>query len=144
MIHRDTPSTKAPAISRTWQTVTYDRMDGSIVQVRRHTVTLSRVTGTLTAEIDGKAADVFTADNILRGADFRTVTAETLVDAPAQSIGNATACELHKELARLRFTDHYGTASDALGYPVDSLAALTADEAYTVWSYARGQWGLSA
>lgn len=75
---------------------------------------------------------------------FTKVYAFTAAPAPVPTIGTPAARELHRELGRLRFTDHYGTASDALGYPVDSLAALTADEACTVRSYARGQWGLSA
>lgn len=135
-------TTTTRATTRTWNTVTYDCMDGAVVQVRHHTVTLTRAAEGLTAEIDGQSADVLAADSILRGATFRTVTAEVL-EVPA-TIGNAAACELHKELGRLRFRDHYLTASDALGYRVDSLAALSAEEAYTVRSYARGQWGLSA
>lgn len=72
------------------------------------------------------------------------VYAFTPAPVPAPTIGKPAACELHRELGRLGFTNHYLTASDALGYPVASLAALSADDAYTVRSYARGQWGLSA
>lgn len=65
-----------PALSRTWETVTRDRMDGAVVQVRRNTVTISKFGGVLMAEVDGQPADVLTADRILRGADERTVTHE--------------------------------------------------------------------
>lgn len=61
-----------------------------------------------------------------------------------RTIGKAAAYELHKELGRLRFRDHYGTAAAALERPVSSLAELTAEESNTVRSYARGQWGLPA
>lgn len=131
------PTTRAT--TRTWTTRTDDQMDGAVVQVRTHTITLTRTPTGITAEIDGQPADVLAADAILRGATSVTVTAEVLVPV----IGNAVACELHKVLGRLRFRDHYGLAAEALGRTVRSLATLTADEARTVRSYAYGQWGLT-
>lgn len=131
------PTTRAH--TRTWNTSTDDLMDGAVVQVRTHTVTLTRTPAGIVALIDGKPADVREADRILRGATTLTVQTEVLEAV----IGNAVACELHKDLGRLRFRDHYATASDALGRRVTSLAALTADEARTVRSYAYGQWGLT-
>lgn len=62
---------KVPALSRTWETVTRDRLDGAVVQVRRNTVTISKHGGVLMAEVDGQPADVLYADRILRGADER-------------------------------------------------------------------------
>lgn len=138
--HSTTVPAKARAITRTWNTVTHDCMDGAVVQVRQHAVTLTRTAAGLVAEIDGQPADVLKADQILRGATFRTVTAEVL-EAPA-TIGNRAACELHRILGRLRFRDHYSAAAEALGREVRSLAALTLEEARTVRSWAYGQWGL--
>ncbi|MFN4250668.1 hypothetical protein [Deinococcus sp.] len=67
----DAQNAKVPALSRTWETVTLDRMDGAVVQVRQHTVTISKHSGVLMAEVDGQPADMLTADRILRGADER-------------------------------------------------------------------------
>ena len=132
-------NTSTRAATRIWNTSTDDLMDGAVVQVRTHTVTLTRTPTGIVALIDGQPADVLAADAILRSATTLTVTAEVLEVV----IGKPAACELHKELGRLRFRDHYATASDALGRRVTSLAALTADEAATVRSYAYGQWGLT-
>lgn len=132
-------NTTTRAATRTWNTSTDDRMDGAVVQIRTHTVTLTRTPAGIVALIDGQPADVRDADRILRGATTLTVQAEVLEAV----IGKPAACELHKTLGRLSFRDHYLTASDALGRPVPSLAALTADEAATVRSYAYGQWGLT-
>ncbi|MPY67818.1 hypothetical protein F8S09_14190 [Deinococcus sp. SDU3-2] len=59
-------------------------------------------------------------------------------------IGKAAARELHRELGRLGFRNHYATAAEVLERPVPSLALLSAEDAHTVRSYARGQWGMSA
>lgn len=132
-------NTSTRASTRTWETRTDDQMDGAVVQVRTHTITLTRTPTGNVALIDGQPADVREADAILRGATALTVTAEVLEIV----IGKPAACELHKELSRLKFRDHYATASDALGRRVTSLAVLTRDEARTVRSYAYGQWGLT-
>ncbi|KQR40721.1 hypothetical protein [Deinococcus sp. Leaf326] len=119
------------AITRTWDTVTHDRMDGAVVQVRHHTVTLSCADGVLTAEIDGQPADERDARHILRGATFRAVTAEVL---EPEVIGKPAAWELHRALGRagIPSKEHYGYASAALDRPVYSLALLTADESESV------------
>ena len=55
------------------------------------------------------------------------------------TIGKARASRLHRILSRLGLghADHYRAASAALGRMVASLAALTEQEARTVWNYAR-------
>ncbi len=143
-----TPENLAPrARYRQWETVTLDRLDGAVIQTRRQTVALfrSRFTGELHGLVNGNAVPLRAAVSILQGADRVTKVYEVL-EQPEQAptIGNAEARELHRELGRLRFRDHYATASEALGTPVHSLAALTAEQACTVRSYARGQWGMSA
>lgn len=131
---QDTAQPKPRAITRTWDTVTYDRMDGAVVQVRYHTVTLSRADGVLTAEIGGQPAEVLEADRILRGATYRTVIAEVL---EPEVIGRAAACELHRALGRagIPSKEHYGYAAAALDRPVYSLALLTAQESEAVLVY---------
>lgn len=134
MTQYDSNTQKVPALSRTWATVTHDCMDGAVVQVRRHTVTLSRFDGVLTAEIDGQPADVLAADNILRGATFLTVTAEVLPTAP---IGKPAACILHRRMGRagIPAKEHYGYASAALDLPIYSLALLTPDQLDAVLTF---------
>lgn len=55
------------------------------------------------------------------------------------TIGNARASKLHRILSRLDLghADHYRAASAALGRMVASLAALSEQEARTVWNHAR-------
>ena len=61
-----------------------------------------------------------------------------------RTIGKAAAYELHKELGRLRYADHYATAAEVLERPVSSLAELTAEEAGAVRVYARVMRGVPA
>lgn len=127
-------STKVPALSRTWDTFTSDRMDGAVVQTRRHTVTLRRIEGEIEAIIDGIARPLRDAVNILNGADSVTVTREELAPQP---VGNVVGCELHRTLARagVPSKEHYGYASAALDLPVYSLALLTADQVAAVLAF---------
>lgn len=74
----DSSAQKVPALSRTWETVTDDCMDGAVVQTRRHTVTISKLSGHFTAEIDGQPAGVMDVDAILRGATTKTVIHEII------------------------------------------------------------------
>ena len=78
------------------------------------------------------------------GAVLASSSSAVLSFTPApKPLGNPAA-KLHRELGRLGFRDHYAAASEALGFPVRSLAELTAEQGRTVRSYARGQWGMSA
>ncbi|AZI41933.1 hypothetical protein EHF33_03515 [Deinococcus psychrotolerans] len=60
----------------------------------------------------------------------------------AAPIGNAVACELHRELGRLGYCAYDQTASEVLGRAVSSLAALSTAERHLVREYAYGQMGL--
>lgn len=144
------PSSTTPrALFRAWQaTVTY-RECGTVTDVQTYTVTMSRTAQGVTATLNGRPADVLAAARILSSAQSEnalTVTAEILdtPSTPARAIGKAAAHELHRELGRLGYRDHYTTAAEVLGVPVASLAALTTEQAQTVRSYAYGNWGLSA
>lgn len=130
----DAQHAKVPALSRTWDTVTLDRMDSAVVQVRRHTVTLRRIEGEIEATIDGVARPLRDAVNILNGADSVTVTREELAPQP---VGHALACELHRTLARagIPSKEHYGYAAAALDHPVHSLALLTTDQVAAVLAF---------
>lgn len=142
----DTTPPRVPALSRTWRTHNTDEMDGVVIRAHSHTVTLSRdfVDGPLSAQVDGEAADLADAVYLVQNAYRVEVLTETLAPTPEPGIGKPAACELHRELGRLKFRDHYATASEALGLPVVSLAALTAMQAQTVRSYAYGQWRMPA
>ena len=131
--------TKSRAISRTWAAHTTYRECGVVTGTAVYAVTISRTGQGFTAEVDGQPVDVLQADRILRAADRLELLAEVL-----PTIGKPAACNLHRELGRLGFKDHYQTAADALGRPVPSLAALSPQDAYTVRDYARGQWGMTA
>lgn len=90
---QDTTAQLQPrATFRQWDTVTYDCMDGAVVQVRRHTVALyrSKYTGKVAMGlIDGKAVSVAEAVRVLEGADVTVKTSEVL-EQPAH-IGKAAA-----------------------------------------------------
>lgn len=132
-------NTTTRALSRTWAAPTTYRECGVVVSVATYVVTISRTGQGFTAEVDGQPVDVLEADQVLRNADRLELLAEVL-----PTIGKPAACNLHRELGRLGFKDHYATAADALGRPVPSLAALSPEDAYTVRNYARGQWGMTA
>ncbi|WP_161881490.1 hypothetical protein [Deinococcus alpinitundrae] len=135
-MNTNTPS--KPALSRTWQTVTTYRECGVVVEVARHTVTLSRevLGGELAATVNSQAVELPRALSLLRNADTVTVTAETLA---SQTIGKARAARLHKIMGRVGLPSfqHYGLAAAALcePFPLDSLAALTESEARRVWAH---------
>lgn len=129
------------ATTRTWNAHTTYRECGVVTAVTVHTVTITRAGASFTAEVDGQAVDVLQADRILRAADRLEVVAEMLEAAP---IGKAVACALHRELGALGYRAHYALASEVLGVPVPSLAALTAEDAALVRSYAYGQLGRAA
>ena len=110
-----------------------------MVSVDRDSVTLSRdvLNGKLTATVNGEGCEVARADRLLRNADSVTLTAETL--AP-DTIGKARAHKLHKingPALGLPHAQHYGLAAAALCEPfaLDSLAALTEQEARRVWAH---------
>ncbi|GAA5438167.1 hypothetical protein [Deinococcus aquaticus] len=127
--------TTAPrTLSRTWETVTLDRMDGAVVQTRAHTVTLTRTPAGIEAQVNGEACELARAVSILNGADRVTVTAQTL-EAP--TIGKTRAARLHRLMARAGVPsgEHYGFAGAALDRPVFSLAALTEEDARAVWAF---------
>ena len=137
-------NTTAPrTLSRTWAAHTTYRECSVVTSTAVYTITVSRTASGFAAEVDGVPVDVLAADRLLRNADRLELMAEVL-DTTAPSIGNPAACNLHRELGRLGFKDHYTTAADALGRPVPSLAALSPQDAYTVRDYARGQWGMTA
>jgi hypothetical protein len=131
-MHPTTPR----ALTRTWDTTTLDRMDGAVVQVRQHTVTLTRTPAGLVATVDGEAATLERAVRLLEAADRVTVLSEVLEPTP---IGNARAARLHRLLGRLGLpsAQHYALAAAALGEwaPLPSLAALSEREARTVWAH---------
>lgn len=129
-------TTKPEALSRTWKTTNTTEQDGAVISTTAHTVTLRRdfVGGPLTAEVDGKAAELRRAVMLLEDAWKTEVVSEDLAPLPAPVIGKARAHTLHKLLGRLP-VDHYGIAGRALGREVQSLAALTEEEARQVWRF---------
>lgn len=108
-------NTTTRAISRTWAAPTTYRECGVVTGLTTYTVTLTRTARGFTATVDGQLVDVLTADRILRNADRLELLVEVL-----DIIGKSAACNLHRELERLGFRDHYQTATDALGRPVSS------------------------
>ncbi|MBB6016836.1 hypothetical protein ACFP9V_19215 [Deinococcus radiopugnans] len=134
------PTTRAT--TRTWAAHTTYRECGVVTGISAHVVTITRTGTGFEATIDGRTASVLDADRVLRAADRLEVTAEVLEAAP--TIGKAVACALHRELGALGYKAHYALASEALEREIVSLAALSADDATTVRSYAYGQLGLAA
>jgi hypothetical protein len=134
-------NTNTRATSRTWKAHTTYRECGVVTGVSAHAVTITRTASGFRATVDGLPVGVLDADRVLRAADRLEVTGEVLEHGP---IGKAAGCELHRELGRLGFRDHYTTASEALARPVSSFAALSEADAYIVRDYARGQWGMTA
>ncbi|WP_205750845.1 hypothetical protein [Deinococcus sp. Arct2-2] len=116
-----------PAITRTWAVVTVYRECGVITSVERDTVTLTRTAAGIEGTINGEPVEAIKAIRLLHGAHDLTVISEELEPA---TIGNATAANLHRRLARagIPAKEHYGFATAALDKPVYSLALLTPEE----------------
>ncbi|SMB91178.1 hypothetical protein [Deinococcus hopiensis] len=74
-------------------------------------------------------------------AALPTSRKEVILPTPAL-IGNPTAHQGHRTLGRLGDRSHSALASEVLGRTVTGLAALAAEDAATVRSYAFGQLGL--
>jgi len=137
------PNTDRRADYRKFDVLTVDRECGVVVDVRSHTVTLTRTAAGLIAEIDGLADTVDSAVRLLTQAQRVNLLEEVLTaPMPTGVIGKAVACELHRELGRLGYREHYALAGDVLNRVVPSLAALTAAERDLVREYAYGQLGL--
>ncbi|SMB93199.1 hypothetical protein [Deinococcus hopiensis] len=129
------------------KTITYkarvaDVEYGVIRSVTTHFVTLARDhSGNLSAIVDGENMNFVEASRLLDRASQVEKIEEVILPAPAP-IGNPAAHQLHRTLGRLGYRNHYALASEVLGRTVTSLAALTAEDAATVRSYAFGQLGL--
>lgn len=123
--------TNTRAHTRTWQTVTRDRLDGAVIQTRAHTITLTRTAHGIEATVNGQPAPLEDAVSILQGADSATKTGEQL------EIGKPRAARLHRLMARAGIPtgEHYAFAAAALDRPVYSLAALTEPDARAVWHF---------
>ncbi|MBZ9750738.1 hypothetical protein K7W42_07675 [Deinococcus sp. HMF7604] len=126
-------TTKPRALTRTWEAVVTYRECSVVTGHQTFVVTLTRVAGVIEATINGAAAAVRDALNILRGA-LVTKLDEVLEPAP---IGKPQAANLHRRMGRagLRNAEHYELASAALERPVHSFAGLTAQEAATVLGF---------
>lgn len=140
------------SVTRTWKLDLYaDYGDGSSARVfvATRTVTLSGGRDEqghalpIVATVDGAEVPTEEAVQLLTWAK-RDGRATLLSDERSiPTIGKAQGCELHRELGRLGYRNHYSVAGEALERPVASLATLTAQEAGVVRSYAYGQLGLT-
>ncbi|WP_161883941.1 hypothetical protein [Deinococcus alpinitundrae] len=142
-----TPNTNRAAHSRTFNILSVTRECGVTTDVEYTTVQLTRADTGLTAQINGQPAELERAVATLRTAERVWLLEEVLTEpAPVAAevavIGKAVACELHRELGRLGYREHYALAGDVLNRVVPSLAAITAAERDLVREYAYGQLGL--
>jgi hypothetical protein len=147
-------------VSKTWKVRLYGSYGEGLSAstfLGEHFITISRQeSGEFTAVIDGEAATIRDADAKLRWGQSSEGRMELISEerslepgevalavpvAPTERLGNARAHQLHIELGTLGFERGYGCASDALGYTVTSLAALSVGEANLVLVFAYGQWG---
>lgn len=79
MVQQSKPTNKA----RTWATVAYDCLDGAVVQIRRHTVTLTAdAQGLLSALVDGEEAPLERAVRLLTCADHTELLSELRLVPP--------------------------------------------------------------
>ena len=119
-------------------------LDGAVLETRDHVLTVTgRSWETITATLDGQPVSVLRAAQITEMA-LQMGTFEKLTETAAaiSPIGNRAAHALHIELGRLGYGRGYGVASEVLEREVTSLAALSAEDAQEVMSYACGQLSL--
>ena len=130
-------ATSAPALSRTWATVTVYRECGVVTDVDHDSVTLSReaIGAPLSAQVNGEATTLSRAVRLLQNAQTVTLTAKVL---PAPPIGNPRAHELHRVMGRVGIpaAEHYAFARAATDdHSIYSLAAMSAPQADAVWAF---------
>lgn len=140
-------------VTRTWKLDLYANYgDGPSARVFISTRTVTLTGGRdgrgqllpMTATVDGVAVPAEEAVILLNWAKREGRVTLLADERTAPTIGKAQACELHRELGALGYRRHYVLAGEALERAVASLAALTAEEAATVRSYAYGQLGRAA
>jgi hypothetical protein len=119
-------------------------LDGAVLETRDHLLTITgRSWETYTATLDGQPVSVLRAAQITEMArQMGTFEKIGETAAAVSPIGNAAAHALHVQLGRLGYGRGYGVASEVLCCEVTSLAALSAENAREVLSYACGQLGL--
>ncbi|WP_339095051.1 hypothetical protein WDJ50_11020 [Deinococcus sp. VB142] len=157
------PPSPAPALADGEYLFTLPAQGYRLAQRMTATVSGGRLTAWAYVNADGSTTPAADADALtVHGPQLLAVLAHEVSEAQrlaglvhpveftpapqptpsAAPVGNASARALHVELSRLGYREHYAAASDALGRPVSSLAALTAAELKTVYSYAYGSLGL--
>ena len=109
-------------------------LDDAVIAHATHTITVTGYDKGIQFAVDGRPVSTLQADGIRQLALSRG-TFERVSGPEMQPIGKVIACQLHRDMARLGVTRHYQTASEALGYLVSTLAALSRQEAQDVWSY---------
>ena len=118
-------------------------LDGTVLETRDHLLTITgRIWETITATLDGQPVSVLRAAQITEMARQMGTFEKIAETAAVSPIGNRAAHALHIELGRLGYGRGYGVASEVLGREVNSLAALSAEDAEEVLSYACGQLSL--
>lgn len=136
--------TSIPA-SRTWNLRINARLDGAVVALITHTVTVYRVADTLVAAlVDGQQASIERAHYLLMWAkeDGELVQVAGTDEAPAPvqaaTISKKAASLLHANLGRIGYANkaHYEVASAAVHRDLISLTELTEAEVETVWAHA--------
>ncbi|WP_407538848.1 hypothetical protein Q0M94_11775 [Deinococcus radiomollis] len=117
-------------------------LDGAVLETRDHQLTITGCSWeTITATLDGQPISVLRAAQITEMA-LQMGTFEKIAETAVTPIGNRVAHALHIELGRLGYGRGYGVASEVLEREVTSLAALSAEDAQEVLSYACGQLSL--
>jgi len=115
----NTPNTHRRAHSRTFQVPSVFCECGVVVDVRSHTVTLTRTDTDLTATANGEAVNIERVVQLLQQAARVWLLEEVLLPV----IGNPAARLLHIELHRLGYrtsASHYEVAATVLGRAVTS------------------------
>ena len=126
---------------RVWNLTAAAILDGAVLSVHTYTVKVECMGDTLTAAyVDGQPVSIERAANLICWAkDTGTVKqVEAFDPTPALTLGKPCASRLHRILAYLGLghADHYRAASASSGRPVASLAALSEQEARTIWNHA--------
>ncbi|MBZ9715921.1 hypothetical protein [Deinococcus multiflagellatus] len=89
--------------------------------------------GRLTTLVEGgEARAVITALTEAHTAHEIIYLDDVVFTPPVPTLGKTQACELHRAMGRAGIRDHYAFASEVIGVPVSSLAALWPEEAVAV------------
>ncbi|GGR39800.1 hypothetical protein [Deinococcus ruber] len=129
--------------ARTFNITIWNTQDGAVISTTYMTVSIIRfMDGSVQCDRDGVSISEEEAIGYAQEASYSGRMVLISEYAATEEIGVKAGHQLHIELGRLGFKNHFEFATQILGRVVDHFRTLTKDEAREVRSAAFGQFGM--